>query len=1152
MSDRRLTCTRLAIHRAPGVPRGEGFTLADLDAAVVVIHGPNASGKTTTARALLALLAPDAVPWPAAELEGRFRLDGVTWTIHRDHDARTVRRDGRPAAEDVPVPADLARRYLVALPDLLAAEDKDFARAMAAASQGGFDLAALREDDAFRAPSRPRGKLKDLRDAEAAVREATARQQALLAEERSLAELRRELESLEAELADAGPVVIAVELQEKRRELAETERTLASYPDVMARLQGDELTVLEKLDGKIAELKQQRAEAEQRLRKAGADLAAARLPDSDAATAAVQTLTARLRELRAADQALAGATTRRQQAAAREAELRARLGDLATPDVLARLAAGEPPALDELHRTAVELAARRHDLERWRARLDAAEDGTAVPDPATVQRGLNALAGWLAAPPRPAGRRRATILGAALAAGLGAWGWARSWPVALAAAVLGGVLGWWLARRGGDQGHRTAHRDAFLATGLEPPAAWTVEAVTKRLGELADLAARAAARERTRQERALLDREEERLAADETNHQKRRQGLEAALGLTLPERDPWLPVVVDNLVTWQQAHVDLTAADAEVARWQGERDALLEKIATLLEPFDTITVDSVATAEKAEEDLKARLASVQDATTRRDAARRELEKAATDQARAEKDRDELLEPLELKPGRTERLAEWLADLPDYREHEKERDHLARTVADLAANLADRSDLRDADATTLAALVERIESAQKRKEALQTKITQIETRINEAKRGHALADALARRDQAKADLRAARDRAAAGTAGAVLLDWLHRRTVERSRPAVFRRAAELLARVTAGTLRLELATDGDGFLVRDAAGTVRPLDTLSAGERAQLLLAVRLAYLQEHEPVPLPLLLDEVLGTSDPERAAAVVAAVATVARERQVLVFTAQPEEVARWERGLREAGLAAPKVIDLADVRGRARAAAADLQVTAPPAVPAPTPGEDMAAYAARLAGTRWAVPRLNPLAPPERAHLFYLLDDPATLHRLLGLGITTWGQLRTLRMTGNLPDTAAGAAAAAAARVLDAALTAWREGRGRPVDRGVLRESGAVSGTFLDTVSGLAAEVEGDARRLLAALDAGRVPKWRRAKTETLREYLLAEGYLDERPVLDRADLRARVVAAVYRELQDGRLPTAVLERLLAALPDVPGTDAADEAAD
>ena len=58
MSEPTLTFERLNIRRMPGFDL-RGFTLEELSPRVNVVYGPNASGKTTTATALNALLWPE-------------------------------------------------------------------------------------------------------------------------------------------------------------------------------------------------------------------------------------------------------------------------------------------------------------------------------------------------------------------------------------------------------------------------------------------------------------------------------------------------------------------------------------------------------------------------------------------------------------------------------------------------------------------------------------------------------------------------------------------------------------------------------------------------------------------------------------------------------------------------------------------------------------------------------------------------------------------------------------------------------------------------------------------------------------------------------------------------------------------------------------
>jgi uncharacterized protein YhaN len=83
--------------------------------------------------------------------------------------------------------------------------------------------------------------------------------------------------------------------------------------------------------------------------------------------------------------------------------------------------------------------------------------------------------------------------------------------------------------------------------------------------------------------------------------------------------------------------------------------------------------------------------------------------------------------------------------------------------------------------------------------------------------------------------------------------------------------------------------------------------LSTGTKIQLMMAVRLAFIEESEQgVMLPILADELLANSDDERSAAMIGALCEISRAgRQVFYFTAQEDEVQRWEEWVSSHGKA-------------------------------------------------------------------------------------------------------------------------------------------------------------------------------------------------------------------------------------------------------
>jgi uncharacterized protein YhaN len=135
------------------------------------------------------------------------------------------------------------------------------------------------------------------------------------------------------------------------------------------------------------------------------------------------------------------------------------------------------------------------------------------------------------------------------------------------------------------------------------------------------------------------------------------------------------------------------------------------------------------------------------------------------------------------------------------------------------------------------------------------------------------------DEALAKLADARHANGTAIVGALLSDWVRQVATGRSRPQVFRRANELFVRFTNGMLHLTLddLSDPPKFMAQHGSEPPRPVEKLSLGERAQLLMAVRIAFLEQDESTRLPLLLDEAFGTSDDIRTPVIIDTIVEIA-----------------------------------------------------------------------------------------------------------------------------------------------------------------------------------------------------------------------------------------------------------------------------------
>lgn len=127
--------------------------------------------------------------------------------------------------------------------------------------------------------------------------------------------------------------------------------------------------------------------------------------------------------------------------------------------------------------------------------------------------------------------------------------------------------------------------------------------------------------------------------------------------------------------------------------------------------------------------------------------------------------------------------------------------------------------------------------------------------------------------------------------------------EELSPAVVASARERLLRISRQRYRLDMVETGDHALGGVVAvydnfrgGARYNLAQLSSGAKVHVALAVRLAVIEDMEKGSnkvAPLILDEVQAVSDPEARAEIAFALKIIAQERQVILFTNQPEEVA-------------------------------------------------------------------------------------------------------------------------------------------------------------------------------------------------------------------------------------------------------------------
>ncbi len=161
-------------------------------------------------------------------------------------------------------------------------------------------------------------------------------------------------------------------------------------------------------------------------------------------------------------------------------------------------------------------------------------------------------------------------------------------------------------------------------------------------------------------------------------------------------------------------------------------------------------------------------------------------------------------------------------------------------------------------------------------------------------------------ETEAALGAAAERFIETAGAAALLRWLIERYRAEAQAPLLRRAGSLFASVTSGAfdgLALDYGDDDRPRIVAVRAdGTRVGIEGLSEGARDQLFLALRLGALQGRADAP-PLVCDDLLITSDDERAGAVLGVLRRMSETQQVLVFTHHDHIEAVAQRALGPGG---------------------------------------------------------------------------------------------------------------------------------------------------------------------------------------------------------------------------------------------------------
>lgn len=1120
-----LYIKRVNAHRLPGMPQGLRLN-QELARHINIITGPNGSGKSSLARAISLTLQQKGQQGTQVTMDAQ--QDDNRWLLSVDGNfASALQNDISAQFEALSNPLD-HRRFVLALDQIIKEDDSDLGAEIRRELSGGYDISGAKQNlgYGFNTPTR-RGVFKDIQTAERKVSEVQQAQDQLHRQTATIDDKERERKEHQARIDNVRFYTNEHERRALINQIEQDERDLAAFHPGMARLREDDLEIYRKATEERKGALQKLTQIDQKSTELKDQLKALNLPDeidrnalssglnhalenarelSRKSSDLKQSHAGKSKELQSAAEAL-GLSPERSEGgglpAGWEAEYEQALNNYysqlgphqVNKERLAEM--GETPAAGD---AAVEEGNRlrqgRSLLVQW---MQTAASGGAAVSPQKQAPTIWIVAGLILALVAAAGaffteEPLATLV-----------------PALLGAAVLIIAL---LASRKSDATTSGAGGDLvsiYQRLGLPTPSDWSPEGVAQIVENLNNELVKFTLAEAHAQERAKLQK-----SIDETEknleaiRQKFRAAL-ASLGLQ-PKGENSTPaamaLMIRHAMNWYRLREELHGIEAQQTEVNASIANLVDSFNQLVTPLGQPSVAEISGVSTASDALLKRLEQhhglTGELTGLASARQREKERLENEQKRI----NDVFERLGLTLDDERVLEDMHSRLPDYRKFAEEHTLRKRQLDAFNSQLEQvapslREELANMTDDDLAGRMDSVESDRAEVERLRNEIADLYAKARQQSEGNDLETAINERERQLEKLESAFEEYLHQSIGEIVVDEIIQQSRESNDSQVFSKAEELFGVITRHRWAL-LVPDADNapFRARDtASGVVHTLDQLSTGTRIQLLLAVRLAYIERIEgELKLPLFVDELLANSDDERANAIIESLIEIARTgRQVFYFTAQKDEVAKWQSRLAEMSEISSTLLQL--VSGQSQPLdPAELPAQQPPTtVPVPE-GDDHRRY-----GSRIGVPPFDPLTMEASAvHLWYLVSDVNQLHALLTAGIVTSGQLAELREhpVADFPGDWDDFHQSFRKRVdlVRRVIELYRRGRSRSITRDDLEQSKAITPAFFDRTADLLAAHGGNPAALLADLRAGKLARFRSDNADQLEDWLSEQGLLGD----------------------------------------------------
>ncbi len=883
--------------------------LSGLSAHLNIVFGPNGSGKTTIANALNGLLLPSS--GRVLKLYGQANLGFGNQTLSLD--AKGTRAECRINARTVDQSQFSQflrpKSYHLSLQELLPEknDDNELAREIIKQANGGFDIVAAGKELGFKLQQRY-NKTSEAREFEARSKKL----QSVIQEQSSLQQQKNERENLRQELSlsleaarRAELIAKIVQWRSANAEYQKAHAAAESYPGVIQSSQNLANAVMnaQELARTIDRLEREADEGRRAIDHVQKSLEANRLSPNGLEPGALQLLIAQVRDFSEKYRKLEELKETHQAADKQALDAWKRLDGLLPEGWQPAFTREDLAQLQSYAKTRGLHTQEKKALEELKILLgiEKANDGNGKSN--KLRDAQRDILQWILALRNESPQQQRTriilmtaaIASATIALSIGI----AVHPSGYLGLVISLMIGWayTLLRSGAQPQISSSQKDNIKRLLPELPENPDPDALQSGLEQLTEERSQAQLDTLKMNESHRIERSLESMSGQQSKFEAQKEELIRTINLYPPNDITSLIELVGSILNWQELDDKAKELANRCEQVSATYRTILETVGSTFEqfgyekPVNPYDAERLLDIVRNDDDAAKRdHTSLNQEKRGVETTQRNLEDQVSQHAK-------LFKELGLEIGDLSGLAACASQYAEWEKANSHRNNLkvrANTLRPSPEDLREHESLLELENIEDELAAAQSKSAQAR--GLQERLTKLDLEIERTEEGRSLENALAEKENKRVELENVRNEKAAKAVGQTILDTLRDRAIKNA-PPVFQRAQENFERVTGNRYTLRIPEDNtfgarDNQLERDF-----DLTKLSSATRVQLLLSVRLAFVETQETsYRLPLTLDETLANSDDPRAQAIIKTMSTLAANRQIFYFTAQEDEVNKWK----------------------------------------------------------------------------------------------------------------------------------------------------------------------------------------------------------------------------------------------------------------